>query len=245
MKDKVKRLVEFIEKEPHIMLNDDKISELTGETSIGSFRNKFKRDIGIPIDKYRKRRQLSLIIEEIKNSSKNINSSNLEPWVDGDSFYRSFKAEFGIGPKKYLNGEDVCLQEKLDIDLIFSKLEIIKKLRREFGSHEESLLFLLMLPPVKINNIIAEGIKRTNKKDFAKKVAVYHHKGTHKKFLADLIEKYYDINTIFQIQSFSKSFFEKQSYSCVKSPKFILVDRKLITRLIQLVEIDELYKLIS
>ena len=72
MKEKIKKIIEHIEENYHESLSVESIKNITG-SSAGYFRNEFSKNVGISLDKYRIRRSLTLIINEIKeNKDKNI-----------------------------------------------------------------------------------------------------------------------------------------------------------------------------
>ena len=94
MREKIKKIIEHIERNYHEPLSEELIENITG-SSVGYFRNEFSNNVGISLDKYRIRRSLTLIIKEIKENKSKIVNSNVLPWQNNKSFHEAFKKNLG------------------------------------------------------------------------------------------------------------------------------------------------------
>lgn len=144
----VNKIINYIEDNYHEALTVDIIKNLTG-ASEGYVRDEFKKIVGISLDKYRIRRELSIIIKEILINKCNIKDADLTPWNER-SFSTAFKKEFGCTPKQALsNMKCIRFQEKFDVDQYKKTWDenskTIEKLIRKYGNAAEALKFLLSL----------------------------------------------------------------------------------------------------
>jgi hypothetical protein len=148
----VAQVIEIIERRSTI--DEESIKANIG-ISLGYIRNEFKKIIGLSLDEYRIRRQLSIIIIEIKKSGKKFNRVNLFPWSSYNSFYKAFKKKYHIAPNKFIKeyNEEV-LEKKIDIKLIELKYsreyKRLEDLITEYGSEYKVANMLLSLPPYSI-----------------------------------------------------------------------------------------------
>lgn len=95
MLERVVLITDYIDTHYHENSSNDTIESLTG-LSNAHVRSEFKKIVGMPLDKYRRRRQITLIINEIIDMGCSISKSNLLPWGSANSFRITFKKEFDI-----------------------------------------------------------------------------------------------------------------------------------------------------
>lgn len=268
---KIKKVVEYIDKNYHSNIDKDNIETLTN-ISYGHFRNRFKEITGISLDKYRIRRELTLIIEEINNNNSKLKESNILPWNSDNAFYTAFKKEFNITPKQYLTNENgaAILQKKLDIKEYIFNDKCIKELKDEYGTYENVLIHLLSLPVYKIDklrllvvykdykelyeDLIHDYYKTINGKEYC--LVNQINKKYYKEHI-DNLKKYYDINKGIRFDTFNDepfsvdnveecSFFRDSGISkIINNPIYIVVKRNLILDLFKLVDIELFFKSIN
>lgn len=146
--NEISKIIEYIEDNYNSSLSKEVIEETTG-MSEGYFRNEFKKVVKIPLDKYRIRRELTLIIDDIINSGLPINQNNILPWTATNSFYKAFKSEFKMTPNEYIKKyKDIDkLQSKVDLKMYEEDEALIKELTYTNGSEINALRYLLTLKP--------------------------------------------------------------------------------------------------
>lgn len=127
MMNAINKYIDTVEENFHSIFSKDEIEELVGY-NYGYFNRKFKSITGMTPDKYRVRRQLSLIALEIKNNTGVIKKSNLLPWADESSFLKAFKREFNMTPSVYIKGTYDTLQEKVYIKSRIEEEILLKSL---------------------------------------------------------------------------------------------------------------------
>lgn len=153
----VERVVQYIDENYHSDITNEIIEEITG-FSAGYVRNEFKKIINIPIDEYRAKRQLALIIKEIQELNCDLKNSNLLPWSNENSFTKAFKEKYGITPKRFVkNYQDNVLQARIDVsekELSYNNdVQTIESLERKLGSKKNALLYIFSLKPYALNGI--------------------------------------------------------------------------------------------
>lgn len=146
----ISQITDYIENHKK-SLNDDTIESITG-MSAGHVRNIFKRVVRMSVDKYRIRRQLSIVIEHIKKNNLKVNECDPAPWESTKGFSRAFKKEFNISPSEFiLHYNKNILQMKVDVEKkAMEYISLNKKcdsLTRKYGSKSRALLYLLSLEP--------------------------------------------------------------------------------------------------
>lgn len=167
MMNAINKYIDTVEENFHSIFSKDEIEELVGY-NYGYFNRKFKSITGMTPDKYRVRRQLSLIALEIKNNTGIIKKSNLLPWADESSFLKAFKREFNMTPSVYIKGTYYTLQEKVCIESRMEEEILLKTLVEEHKGYEGALKYLLGLNSDKCNGFILDTkyekyIRLTNK----------------------------------------------------------------------------------
>lgn len=242
----VKNLIEYIEENYHSNISNEVIEDITGKSS-GYVRNEFKKIVNISVDEYRIRRQLTLIIQEMKNNNKKLNNSNLLPWNTENSFCKAFKSNFNEPPMQFIkNYNEYKLQPKFDIerfnDCYNRDTKTIEGLIRKFDNKTNVLKYIFSLKPYKLNSIDsifkfsggdikyflikARYAQEIKKKFFAGKVP--------KKFYnkhSKIIDKYYDTEKLISLKQFD----EKD----ISLPQgYILVKKSIINRILEKVELD-------
>lgn len=196
MIENIKAIIEHIEEHYHEDLSKEDINEITG-LSYGFVRNEFKQIVNIPLDKYRKRRQLTLIINEIAQSSLSINKNNLSPWSSENSFRVAFKNEFHVTAKKVIDGKfQGNLQPKFDMTQYSTDYRTVCQLIKTYGNPSDAVLFLLSLPPY-INNGISQFVNFSTPKAKCESIIEYTlgniSEEDYKEKL-NLLIKYYDLD---------------------------------------------------
>lgn len=265
MIENIKIVIDYIDENYHDVWSTDKIKELIN-VSVGHFRNEFKEIVGISLDNYRIRRELTLIINEIQENNKTINNSNLLPWSDNNGFYSSFKKEFGIPPKQYLMKKNnyVRLQEKFNIESFNNDEKLIKALKKEYGSYEKSLVYLLSLPVYKRDGFSAFVQYKDDNEFYWDLIRDYYcemngerltlskvPKEYYKKHIKNL-RKYYDKDKCIQFDTFENGidskeysveehFFSGAARKVFVNPMYIVVKRSLIRKLFKLVNIEKFF----
>lgn len=149
--DIVEKIIQYIEENYHDYISNEIINEQTGN-SAGYVRNEFKKVANISIEEYRIRRQLALIIQEIKVSNKNIKDSNLLPWSNESGFTKAFKNKYRLTPKRFINNyRQNLLQGKIDINELMlsynNDKKTIEDLEGKLGSRKNAFLYILSLRP--------------------------------------------------------------------------------------------------
>lgn len=152
----IEKVIEYIEVN-NCVLENDRITNITGK-SAGYIRNEFKKVTGISLDKYRIRRQLSIIIKNVKKSAGTISSHDLSPWGSRNSFNKAFKNEFNLSPSDFIKRfDEEQLQSKFDVNFAKNQYDnesrLIEGLTRKYGSESRALLFLLTLEPYELELI--------------------------------------------------------------------------------------------
>lgn len=253
MKGRIRKVVNYIDNNYHSIVDESIIKELTGVT-LGHFRNEFKRISGMSLDKYRIRRQLTLIINEIKLSEKSIKGSNLNPWNDDNSFYVAFKKEFGISPSKYLNSLDIGLQEKFDIDSMIEEDYIINLLKIEHGTYEESLIYLLKLPVYKNKGFNMLFVYEDKEQFYKSLIADYYNELNDKAYDMENIDRkfikkhlnelmmYYDLDVCIKFSINEED--DKLAFELFNN-EYIVVKRNLILKLFKLIDSRKFFNLIN
>lgn len=221
MIENIRDIIDHIEENYHDDLTREDINKITG-LSYGFVRNEFKKILDIPLDKYRKRRQLTLIINEIAQSGLSINKSNLSPWISENSFRVAFKNEFKVTPKKVIDGKfHGDLQPKFDITQYSNDHKTVYQLIKKYGDPSNAMLFLLSLPPYRNHGLSMFVDYKTEEEksiSFIKSTFGNISNVDYKQKLKKII-KYYDLKT----WSISNNLFSDQ---------FINVNRALIKQLI-------------
>jgi len=120
--DILSKLIEYIEYSSE-SIDEDYLSELT-DLSIGHVRRLFEAAVGQPMNKYRIRRRLSIMIENAIASNESLMKIDTYPYAEYKSFSRSFKNEFKISPSEYIKGHKVKLQEKFEANSINSRASL-------------------------------------------------------------------------------------------------------------------------
>lgn len=244
----VEKVVEYIEDNFHKDISGEIIEKITGK-SAGYVRNEFKRIVNMSIDEYRIKRQLSLIVQEIKNSNKNLSNSNLLPWNTKNSFYKAFKNSFGEAPMQFIKHySELRLQRKFDVEefkaYYDNDTKIIDGLIRTLGNKTNALRYILSLKPYVLNSIsslfVLSGVdikeiliknkyaQDIKEKFFAGKVPrnFYNH---HSK----LLDKYYDMEKGVAFNQFDRE-------NTLLPKQYILVKKNIINRLLEVVELNSI-----
>lgn len=170
-------VINYIDKNYHKELTNEDIKKITGYSYV-HFRTKFKEIVGIPLDEYRRRRQLTLILQEIIRTGSSINKSNLSPWKTDNSFRKAFKSEFKQLPYEAMRTfREELFQERFDTSVDVAIVELLKKHKNP----GKALEFLLKLKPLiytrfsfiskfdideEIDLIIMENFDRTSKDQY-------------------------------------------------------------------------------
>lgn len=259
MREKIKKIIEHIEQHYHEPLSIELIENITG-SSAGYFRNEFSKNVGISLDKYRIRRALTLIINEIKENNSKVVNSNVLPWQNNKSFHEAFKKEFKITPREYLKGANIKLQDKFNIDKLIEEDKLIKSLVRKYGTYEKALIYLLKLPVYRVRGLRCFYVEdeeqlyehliwsycrnNTNNKNYDRDNIDEIYK-VHKRN----IKKYYNLEEVIE--------FEKNTYGIENGHKsvnpldelmkdsYFVVDRRLLSKLIKLISLKKLFELIN
>lgn len=152
----VEQIVNYIDNY-NTIVDDECLINITS-MSPGYVRNEFKKVVGISLNKYRIRRQLTKIIEQAKVSGCKISECDLEPWGTVNSFYKAFKKEYKVSPSEFLKQYDESkLQEKENISIKISQYgheeKIIDSLFGKYGGNKDTLVFLLSLEPYQFSII--------------------------------------------------------------------------------------------
>ncbi|MBT9832727.1 AraC family transcriptional regulator [Clostridium baratii] len=259
MKEKIKKIIEHIEENYHESLSVESIKNITG-SSAGYFRNEFSKNVGISLDKYRIRRSLTLIINEIKENNNKIVNSNVLPWQDNKTFGEAFKKEFRITPGEYLKGANIKLQDKFNIDKLIEEDKLIKSLVRKCGTYEKALIYLLKLPVYRVRGLrcfyvedeeelyeyLIRNYCRNNMDDKNYDEGNYDKiYKVHKKNL----QRYYNLDEVIEFEKNTHvienayisgiAFHEFMKYS------YFIVNRSLLSKLIKLVNLEKVFKLIK
>ncbi|RSK26537.1 AraC family transcriptional regulator [Bacillus sp. HMF5848] len=195
----IKALIDHIDNHYHEVLTRDDVEYIT-KLSYGHVRNDFRQIVNMPLDKYRKRRQLSLIIEEIAQSGSSINRSNIAPWNSENSFRVAFKNEFNVTPKKVIDGKfQGELQSKFDVDKYTKEYRVVQRLIKTHGSPNNALEFLLTLPPFVVsffNRLVSYETPEKEYKAIIKNTYGELSKEGYKEKMV-ILKNYYDINRAF------------------------------------------------
>ncbi|UZW12835.1 AraC family transcriptional regulator [Clostridium pasteurianum] len=246
--DIVEKVVEYIEENYHSHISEEIIETITGKSS-GYVRNEFKKVVNIPIDEYRIRRQLSLIIQEMKNINKKLNNSNLLPWNTQNSFSKVFKSNFGEPPMQFIKHyNEHKLQYKFNVKKFKvsynSDIRIIEGLIRKLGNKTNALIYILSLKPYILNpidNLFA--ISGVNIKDIL--IKTRYAQGIKKNFFAGkvprefynnhskLLDKYYDMKK-------GISFNQFHNEDTVFHKQYILVKKSIIHRILEYTKLDSI-----
>ncbi|MGE8034683.1 hypothetical protein [Lysinibacillus sp. NPDC093692] len=117
MLDAINKVVLHIEENFHEELNKAIIESKKGYT-YNHIRKRFKVLVGMTMDKYRIRRQIALILNEINLSGKFIKDCNLEPWSDYNSFRLACEREYSCSPSALIKSYAFILQDKIDVNKI-------------------------------------------------------------------------------------------------------------------------------
>ncbi len=259
MKEKIKKIIEHIEQNYHEPLGVESIENIT-VSSIGYFRNEFSKNVGISLDKYRIRRSLTLIINEIKENNSKVVNSNVLPWQNNRSFYEAFKKEFRITPSEYLKSSNIKLQDKFNIDKLVEEDNLIKSLVRKCGTYEKALIYLLKLPVYRVRGLkcfyvedeeefyeyLIRNYCRNNmdNKNYDEgnfnKIYKIHKKN---------IQRYYNLDKVIEFEKNTHGienpymsgivFHELMKYS------YFVVNRSLLSKLIKLANPEKVFKLIN
>ena len=259
MREKIKKIIEHIEQNYHEPLSTESIEKIT-ESSVGYFRNEFSKNVGISLDKYRIRRSLTLIINEIKQKNSKIVSSNVLPWQNNRSFYEAFKKEFRITPSEYLKEVNINLQDMFNINKLIEEDKLINSLVRKYGSYEKVLVYLLKLPVYSVRGLKCFYVKneeelydylirnycRNNIDDKNYDESNYDKiYKVHKKNL----QRYYNLDEVIE---FEKSTHEIENAYISGIPfdefmkySYFVVDRRILSKLTKLISLEKLFKLIN
>lgn len=241
MKDAIKKYIDVTDKQYHTTYKKDEIESIV-EYSYTHFNRAFKKIIGMTPDKYRIRRQLYLIILEIKESGGKINGSKLGPWGDETSFCKAFKREFNISHTKYIKNEGGILQEKIDVEYFINLERTINDLKTENKTYEEALKYLISLPYYEYSEKIKDNNLGSDKEFFKAVLENHHrynnmsineilHKEVYKKYI-DILYTYYNEHDYVKI--------EKNSISAHTSMYF-MVNKSLLKRLISLIDVEKFF----
>lgn len=120
--DIVLKLVEFIEQSSD-PITEDYLRKMTS-LSLGHVRRLFETAIGIPMNKYRIRRRLSIMIEKAITNNESLMKIDTSPYSEYKSFSRAFKNEFGVSPSEYIKDRNINLQKKVDSNNIYSRVPL-------------------------------------------------------------------------------------------------------------------------
>lgn len=195
MIEKTGLIIDYIDTHYHEHIDNDRIEVLT-ELSSAHIRSEFKTIVDIPLDKYRRRRQQTLIIKEIIDIGFSINKSNLLPWGSPNSFRKTFKKEFNVTLREVINSKEGLdqLQQKFDYNAFTTETRIVNELIDLYGSPSRALEFLLSLPPYKMLKIVNSIDHSLEKKyDF---LMLSNHRNTPRREYKQEMKKlrlYYDV----------------------------------------------------
>lgn len=237
----VKIVIEYIESNYHEGITNDIIEEITGK-SAGYVRNEFKKIVELSLDEYRIKRELTLIITEIKEKDQKLSDSNLLPWATTSSFCDAFKNAYGQPPMQFIKDfNQHKLQPMFDIEtyeLSYSKdAKSIDALIRSKGNKVDALRYILSLRPYYISGINSLFITEDNILDILIKFR-YQQEIRDKSYVGSIpndfikqhkmiLEKYYDLSI--KVSYFDKSKLFSDGYICVKASilKRLLYDDEL------------------
>lgn len=151
MLEKIALIIDYIDAHYHENVENNTIESLTGLSS-AHVRSEFKKIVGMPLDKYRRRRQLTLIINEIIDMGCSISKSNLLPWGSANSFRVTFKKEFGILPNEIIKDPNYVdwLQQKFDQNVYTAEEKVVNELISLYGTPSNAVEYLLSLPPYQV-----------------------------------------------------------------------------------------------
>ena len=258
MKEKIKKIINHIEQNYHETLSVELIEKLT-KSSVGYFRNEFSKNVGISLNKYRIRRSLTLIINEIKEHNNKIVNSNLLPWENNKSFYEAFNREFHITPGEYLKGANTKLQNKFDIDKLTEEDKLVKSLVRKYGSYEKALIYLLKLPVYRVRGLRCFHVKDEEelcdhliweyiRNDMDDKNCDRGNIDKTYKVLKKNLKKYYNLDEVIEFEKITDEIEENYTseiifHELMKNSYFV-VNKRLLLKLIKLVDAEKLFKLI-
>lgn len=259
MREKIKKIIEHIERNYHEPLSEELIENITG-SSVGYFRNEFSNNVGISLDKYRIRRSLTLIIKEIKENKSKIVNSNVLPWQNNKSFHEAFKKEFRITPREYLKGANINLQEKFNIGKLIEEDKLIKSLLRKCGSYEKALIYLLKLPVYRVRGLRCTYFE--NREELYEQIIWYYSRNNmnDKSYDKSEVDKIYKIHkknlkmyyNLDEVIEFEKNIHEIENAYISGNPlsdfmkySYFVVDRSLLLKLTKLISLEKLFKLIN
>lgn len=225
----VKSVIDYIELNCHTGITNDIIEEITGNAS-GYVRNEFKKIVDLSLDEYRIRRELSLIIDEIKENNLKLCDSNLLPWATASGFSDTFKKVYGISPMQFIKNFDQNeLQPMFDIDkyelLHNDANKIVEALVRSKGNRNNAIKYILSLRPYLVSGINNLFISEDNIVDilikgrYSEDIRDRNHSGEipqdYIKQHKILLEKYYDLTM--KRCYFNNSPLFADGYVCVKA----------------------------
>jgi AraC-like DNA-binding protein len=225
----VKIVVEYIELNYHVGITNDIIEQITGK-SAGYVRNEFKKIVDLSLDEYRIKRELTLIINEIKEKKQKLSDSNLLPWATTSSFCDVFKKTYGQSPMQFVKKfNQHKLQPMFDIEtyeLSYNNdVKIIETLIRSKGNKRDALRYILSLRPYFISGINSLFITEENILDIL--IKYRYQQEIRDKSYAGLVpndfirqhkmilEKYYDLSI--KVSYFDNSQLFSDGYICVKA----------------------------
>ncbi|MDB1931714.1 AraC family transcriptional regulator [Clostridium tertium] len=259
MRERIKKIIEHIERNYHEPLSEELIENITG-SSAGYFRNEFSKNVGISLDKYRIRRSLTLIIKEIKENKAKIVNSNVLPWQNNKSFHEAFKKEFRITPREYLKGANINLQDKFNIDKLIEEDKLIKSLVRKCGTYEKALIYLLKLPVYRVRGLRYFYIE--DEEQFYESLILNYCRNNmnDKDYDRDNIDKiykvqkknlqrYYNLDEVIEfrndVHKIENEHIPGNPLSDFMKYSYFVVDRSLLSKLIKLINLEKLFELIN
>lgn len=244
----VEKVVQYVEENYHNEVSNEIVEKITGKSS-GYVRNEFKRIVKISIDEYRVKRELSLIIQEIKDLNLSIKNSNLLPWNTENSFSKSFKSNFNESPMKFIKHYDARkLYPKFDVEKFKNSYDndtkIIDGLTRKLGNKTKALRYVLSLRPYAFNPMCKFFLlKETDIKDiiikekYSQEIKQRFFTGRVPRefynYYSKLLDKYYDMEKSIIFNQFNNEdiFFSKQ---------YVAVKKSIIYRLLKDTELDSI-----
>lgn len=254
MKEKIKKIIEYIEQNYHEVLTLELIENITGN-SVGYFRNEFSKIVRISLDKYRIRRSLTLIINEIKQNNSKIIEGNVLPWKNNRSFYEAFKKEFGVTPKEYMKDNNIKLQDKFNIDELIEEDRLIKSLVRKCGNYEKALIYLLKLPAYKTMGLRYFCVK--DDEELYEHLVWNYYRSIEDEIYNDKvykehkrnIKKYYALDQVIEFHQNTYNFEDDDMklnlFDGFMTASYFVVKRSLLLNLINLIDFEKFFRLIK
>lgn len=252
----VEEMIELVEDKEKLVTAQ--ILSSMEEVSQGHARDLFKKVVGMSIDKYRIRRQLSLVMIMTHNSKISLSKADIRPWLTMGGFRKAFKSEFGMLPSAFLKKIDrTLLQPKFDILIAMRNYKeesiVIKNLIGEHGSESAALLFLLSLAPYTLTplDIILNLVKSYDQIVYRLIMGRYL-KNTGKKFVTkniprDFIQKHKKILFEYYLpitRSVENEFFNlsmnKTKMDIEIDIKFVISKRSLVNELVSNINLAHL-----